>query len=176
LVKVGEVTTTRVPRIEASASVLDASKVMNQGHRRWTGVVVTQAGKPVGMLTERSILRRFIGLNRKPEDVKVREVMAPLLKISSDAPVSDAVRKLLDYGFTRLGVYDNDKLVGWVTLTDIARRSSKQSIVNVLLRQNRPASDDEVLCPQCRSAIMKKVIQGQGKILRWECPKCGYEV
>jgi CBS domain-containing protein len=166
--------TKRVPHVDVSASVLDASKVMNQSPVgvKWTGVIVLQSGKPVGMLTERSLLRRFIDLNKKPEDVKVRDVMAPLLKISADAPVSEAAKKMLDHSFSRLAVFDGQKLVGWVTLMDIARQTSKQSIVEILLRQNRSTKDEEILCPICRSGIMEKVSDSRGHVLRWECPNC----
>jgi CBS domain-containing protein len=172
LVKVGDIMTKNLPRVDASASVLDAFKVMNQSHKMWTGVVVLQSRKPIGMLTERSLLRRFIGLNKKPEDVEVQDVMAPLLKISVDTPVSEAIKKMLNFGFTRLGVFDGEKLLGWVSLTDVARQSSKHSIVDVLFRQNLLTSDDELLCQSCRSGIMDIVRRRDGQILRWECPKC----
>jgi len=175
LVKVRDVMTKNVPHVDAAASVLEASKAMNQAHRRWTGVVVLQSGTPVGMVTERSLLRRFIDLNKRPQDVKVDEVMAPLLKISADAPASDAIKKMLQHSFTRLSVFDNDKLVGWVTLTDIARLSSKEGIIDMLRGQSKSASDFEALCPSCRSGVLVRVTQGGGKILRWQCPKCGYE-
>lgn len=181
MVKVSDVMTKRVPHVDTSASVLEACRVMNQSHRtgvwswEWTGVVVTQSGRPVGMLTERSLLRRFIELNKKPAEVRVDEVMAPLLRIGADAPVSEAVKKMLNHGFTRLGVFDGEKLVGWVTLTDIARQSSKKSIVDVLLRQNRSTSDDEILCPSCRSGVMKKVSGSDGRVFRWECPNCHHK-
>jgi CBS domain-containing protein len=175
LVKVRDVMTRNVPHIDVSASVLDASKVVNRGHKRWSGVVVFQSGRPVGMLTDRVLLRRFIDLNKKPGDVKVHEIMAPLLKISADASISDAVKKMLQHGYTRLAVFDGEKLSGWVTITDIARQSSKQSIIDVLLRQDRSAADDEMLCPSCRRGIMEKSTLGDGRILRWECPNCHYE-
>lgn len=82
---------------------------------------------------------------------------------------------MLHHSFIRLSVFDKDQLVGWVTITDIARLSSKQSIVVMLSGQSESASDFEALCPSCRSGILEKVSHGSGKILRWRCPKCGYE-
>jgi signal-transduction protein with cAMP-binding, CBS, and nucleotidyltransferase domain len=159
-----------VPQVDAAASVLDAAKVMNQ--KRASGVVVFQEGKPVGMLTERSILRRFVKLDKRPEEVKVRDVMTPLMKVSADASVKEAANKILDNGLTRLGVFDGEKLVGWVTLTDIARDSSKQGILDSLTRQSQAASHDEMICPACRSGIMKKVVGSEDRVIRWECPNC----
>ena len=108
MAKVREVMTKDVPQVDVSSSVLDASKVMNQ--RRANGVVVFQEGKPVRMFTDRSLLRRFVKLNKRPDEVTVKEVMAPLLKIASDASVKEAAKKILDQGVTRLGVFENDQL------------------------------------------------------------------
>lgn len=174
MVKVREIMTKEVPQIDASSSVLDAVNLMNKARK--SGAVVLEAGKPSGMLTERSLLRRFVTMDEKPSEVKVRDVMAPLLKISADAPVKDAASLILENSFTRVGVFDGDKLVGWLTLTDIARQSSKKSLVDSLRREgSKKFSDDELVCPQCRSAVMRKVVGKKGEILRWECPSCGHE-
>jgi CBS domain-containing protein len=173
MAKVREVMTKDVPQVDVSSSVLDASKVMNQ--RKANGVVVFQEGKPVGMFTDRSLLRRFVKLNKRPEEVKVKEVMAPLLKIAADASVKEAAKKILEQGVTRLGVFENDELVGWVTVTDIARDSSKQGLIDSLRRQSQEGAEDELLCPACRSGVMKKVTGSGGRILRWECPNCMHQ-
>lgn len=175
MARVRDIMTKDVPQIDASASVLDAVKVMND--KRKSGVVVFENEKPVGMFTERSILRRFVPEDKKPSTVEIRDVMAPLLKINADAPVKDAASLLLENAFTRAGVFDGDKLVGWLTLTDIVRSNSKRNIMDSLRRGGRSTkfSDDELVCPECRSAVMKKVVGKNGEILRWECPNCGHE-
>jgi len=171
--RVRDVMTKDVPQVDAGASVLEAAKVMNE--RKANGTIVLQDGKPVGMLTDRALLRRFMKLNKSPDQVKVKQVMAPLLKISADASVKDAAKKITENGVTRLGVFEKDKLVGWVTITDIARASSKQGIIDSLRRQNQGGTEDELLCPACNSGVMKKVVGSGGAILRWECPNCMHE-
>jgi CBS domain-containing protein len=173
MAKVREVMTKNVPQVDVGESVLEAVKTMNG--RKANGAVVTQDGRPIGMVTDRALLRRFIKLNKKPEDVKVREVMAPLLKISADASVKEAAAKITQNAVSRLGVFDKEKLVGWVTVTDIARDSSKQGLVDSLYRQSQRGTEDELLCPACNSGIMKKVVGQRGVILRWECPNCMHE-
>lgn len=173
LPKVREIMTTDVPRIEASASVLDAVNLMNK--KRRSGVVILENGKPAGMFTERSLLRRFVKVDKKPSEVPVRDVMAPLLRISADAPVKDAANLILGNSFTRAGVFDGDKLVGWLTLTDIVRANSKKNIIDSLRRGGSNFADDELVCPDCRSAVMKKQTNAKGELLGWKCPKCGHE-
>jgi CBS domain-containing protein len=77
--------------------------------------VVFNGDKVVGMLTDRRILRKFIPFNKKPEEVTVRDVMSPLFKIQPDASAKEVRRRLVEAGITRLGVFEGDKFLGWVT-------------------------------------------------------------
>jgi len=172
MVKVRDIMTMGVPYVDASATVLQACKIMAQNQA--SGAAVLQNGSPIGMMTERALLRRFVKLDRKPSEVKVIEVMGPLIKISPDASLKEAANKILEHSLTRLGVFERDKLLGWVTLTDIVRESSKPGLVASLLGQSQAASD-KMLCPSCRSAIMEAVITGSGTLVRWSCPKCGHD-
>ena len=54
---------TRVPHVDYSATVLDACKMMNRGGS--SGVVVFQAGQPMGLLTDRVLLRNFFVMNKQ---------------------------------------------------------------------------------------------------------------
>ena len=170
MVRVREIMTKGMPQVDASATVLEASRVMNA--KRASGVVVFEGDAPVGMLTERSLLRRFVRLDKRPDEVAVKDVMAPLMKIDAEASVKAAAKKMLQNGLTRLGVFDGARLIGWVTLTDIARETSKQRLIDSLSSQPESSVQDEMLCPSCRTGIMKKVTDKQGRITRWECPNC----
>ena len=165
---------TNVERVNASISVLEASKIMNDAGS--SGAVVFNGDKAVGMITDRRILRRFVPLNRKPEDVTVKEVMSPFFKIDANASTKEAKRRLLEAGITRLGVFEGDKFLGWVTLADLDGGSSvgRATLLNALLRDDK-AEPMEVLCPNCRSGFMEKV-EGRGEVIRYQCPNCGYSL
>ena len=77
LARVKDIMTTNVPRVKASATVLEAAETMNRAMS--TGVVVCEDDKVVGLLTTRRLLWDFFALNKKPEDVKVSQVMGPIL-------------------------------------------------------------------------------------------------
>ena len=165
---------TNVERVNASTSVLEASKIMNDAGS--SGAVVFNGDKAVGMITDRRILRRFVPLNRKPEDVTVKEVMSPFFKIDVDASTKEAKRRLLEAGITRLGVFEGDRFLGWVTLADLDGGSSlgRAPLLNALLRDDK-AEPMEVLCPNCRSGFMEKV-EGRGEVIRYQCPNRGYSL
>ncbi len=163
--------TTVIVNVDHSSSVLEAARIMRE--KDITGVVVVQKGKPVGMMTERSLLRRFVLLNGRPGDVKVGEIMGPLLKVDADDSTTDAAKKLLQNRITRLGVFDNDKMVGWVTLADLSGEATKKHLLD-FLRRHHELEPVELLCPVCRMGVLNKTVDKEGNVLRWECSKCGH--
>jgi signal-transduction protein with cAMP-binding, CBS, and nucleotidyltransferase domain len=162
---------TEVPRVNSSATVLEACTIMNK--ERFSGVVVFQEDKAVGMLTDRALLRNFVPLNKRPDEVKVHQVMAPLLRVDAGASPKEAALKIMQNRLTRLGVFDGEKFLGWVTITDLARETSKNKLLDALLSRDHPESDD-FLCPNCRKAVLTKIQNREGEILRWECSNCRF--
>jgi hypothetical protein len=63
-----------------------------------------------------------------------------------------------------LGVYDGDKFLGWVTLTDLSREFSKENLLDRLRSHNVPEVS-EVRCPNCNKAFMEKVPNSEGVIV-----------
>jgi CBS domain-containing protein len=174
LVKVRDIMQTNVDRVSATTTVLEASKIMNDTGS--SGVVVFSGDKAVGMVTDRRILRRFLPLNRKPDEVSVKEVMSPFFKIHAEASTKEAKRRLLEAGATRLGVFEGEMFLGWVTLADLDGNSQqrKQPLLNVFLHDDT-AEPMEVLCPNCRSGFLER-IEGKGEVVRYQCPNCGYSL
>ncbi len=174
MAKVRDVMETNVDRVNASTTVLEASRIMNDAGS--SGVVVFNGDKAVGMVTDRRILRRFVPLNKKPEEVTVKEVMSPFFKIDADASLKEAKRRLLEAGITRLGVFEGERFLGWVTLADVEGRSLRggRPILNAFLHDDK-AEPMEVLCPKCRSGFMEKV-ENKGEVVRYQCPNCGYSL
>jgi len=162
---------TNVVKVEVSATVLDACKIMNS--KGVSGVAAFQGGKPIGMLTDRTLLRRFIPLNKRPDEVKVGEVAFPLLRIDANASTKVAAKKIVENRFTRLGVFDNEKFLGWITLTDLAKEASKRNLKDALLSHDEPERRD-VLCPNCKKAFLEKIVNVDGEVERWQCPNCKY--
>ena len=165
---------TGVERVSATTSVLEATKIMNASGS--SGVVVFNGDKAVGMVTDRRLLRRFVPLNRKPDEVTVKEVMSPFFKIHADASTKEAKKRLLEAGITRLGVFEGDKFLGWVTLADLEGRSivGRGPILNAFLHDDK-AEPMEVLCPNCRSGFMERV-ENRGEVVRYQCPNCSYSL
>jgi CBS domain-containing protein len=85
-------------------------------------VVVTENGKPVGILTERDILRRVCPKRLCIKGVTVGEIMSsPLVHIKADAGLGQASSLMGLKGVRRLLVMDRGKVVGIVTQQDVMR-------------------------------------------------------
>jgi|SRR5208282_54115 len=162
---------TDVVKVSVSATVLDACKIMNS--KGVSGVAVFQADKPIGMLTDRTLLRRFIPLNKRPDEVKVGEVAFPLLRIDANVSAKVAAKRIVENRFTRLGVFDGENFLGWITLTNLAKEASKRTLKDALLSHNEPEVRD-VLCPNCKKAFLQKIMNANGEVERWQCPNCKY--
>jgi len=89
-------------------------------------IVVVKGDRPVGIITERDILRRIVEPCLAPETLRAREVMtSPIITISSTASIDEASRIMARKKIKRLLVMENEKLVGIITFTDIVPQVPK---------------------------------------------------
>jgi len=94
-------------------------------------IVVVKNKKPVGIITERDIVRRH--LTKKFNLLsKAKNIMSqPVKVIKEEAKVTDAARLMADYGIRKLPVVNSSgEVVGIITEGDIVRHAS--SIIDVL--------------------------------------------
>lgn len=169
LAKVRDVMSSNVITIETSLSILDAARLMNR--KAISGVVAVSDGKPAGIVTARSILRKFIPLNIKPDETKVSEIMyTPLLTVRPGDDVKKAARLLVKDKLTRLVVLDGDKAVGIVTLTDLAAKFSKKNLVDAVTESWK--KEKTLTCPACKQDKLVLADEYYGPV--WRCPKCRY--
>lgn len=77
-----------------------------------------------GVLTDRDILYRVVAKCLDPAAVRVRDVMsAPVIGCGEEDPVPTAMDVMAAHNIRRLAVRDDaGRMVGWVTLADLARR------------------------------------------------------
>lgn len=94
-------------------------------------VVVVQRRRPVGIITERDILRKIIEPWIDPKIVKAKEIMStPPLTIKDDAPLEEAAEIMMKNRIKKLPVVKNEKVIGIVTVTDLARSAPR--LINLL--------------------------------------------
>jgi CBS domain-containing protein len=83
-------------------------------------IIVMQSDKPVGIITERDVLRRIIELSLAPETQTARHVMtSPITTTNETASIEEAAKLMAKKKIKRLPVINDGKLVGILTYTDI---------------------------------------------------------
>ena len=109
-----------VVSIDSEASVKDAVSKMVQHHIG--SLIVTDMGRPVGIVTETDMLSRVLALAKNPESTKVKTVMSkPLICGSPQMDFVEATRLMVNRMIKKLPVTHHEELVGILTLTDVAR-------------------------------------------------------
>jgi len=120
LLKVKDVMVTEVVTADAESNVRDAVERMNDYDIGC--LIVKEREQFVGILTERDVLRRVVTEARNPKETLVRDVMSKSLTVvGPEASLEEATFLMLERGVKKLPVVEGKKLVGIVTLTDIAR-------------------------------------------------------
>jgi CBS domain-containing protein len=124
--------------VETGVIVRDAALLMTE--KNIGSIIVTSAGKPVGIVTERDALARVVSLCKDPCETKISDIMSsPLITVAKETEILDAMRKMRGGGIRRLGVTDGDNIIGIVTERDIIRAISISSLTSfsTLLRKRR---------------------------------------
>ena len=129
--KVEDAMTENVVTVDADATVKEAVEIMNK--HEIGCLVVMEGNKLVGILTERDMLKRVLGESRNPEKTKVSEIMTtPVTTTSPTTDLEEAAKLMFERNVKKLPVVSEGKLVGLVTLTDLA--SFQPGIIRLLRR------------------------------------------
>jgi CBS domain-containing protein len=137
IVLVRDVMSKEVRVVRPDSSVREVVATMNKFDIG--SIIVVQGGRPVGLITERDILRRIVEPCLAPETLTARQVMSsPILTINEMASIEEAAKLMAKKRIKKLPVMSNEKLVGIVTLTDIVTKvPTLFSILEELVRPYR---------------------------------------
>nr|QNO51192.1 homoserine O-acetyltransferase [Methanosarcinales archaeon ANME-1 ERB6] len=120
--EVGDVMTPQVVTEDEEAPVTKIS--MDMEVSGIGSVVITKGGKPTGIITDRDIATKVIMRNRRPSEIKAKEIMSsPLTTIEPDASIEKACELLAENGIRRVPVIEDDKLVGIISVRNILTRN-----------------------------------------------------
>lgn len=110
---------TDVVTIGPRALIIDAAQQMVENHVGC--LVVVEDEKPIGMLTDRDIVRRVIVPGKDPRHTPASEAMTPHpVTVNQDVGVFDAISTMSDEGVRRLPLVDESgRLVGLVAFDDL---------------------------------------------------------
>jgi CBS domain-containing protein len=113
-------------------SIQNAARIMRDED---TGVVpVVENGRAVGMLTDRDIVVRAVASGEE-SNRPVRDIATPaVLSVSPDLSTREASELMSEHQIRRLPVVENDRLVGIVSIGDLAVKEGKDQRVGDTLQ------------------------------------------
>ena len=122
--KVSDIMSSRVISIGQNEPVSAAAKLLKRANIG--ALPVCDAKQRLrGIVTDRDIVTRCVALGADPEETPVGEIMSPgVVTASPLEEVNAAVRRMSEDQVRRLPVLDEGRLVGIVTLCDMARDSN----------------------------------------------------
>jgi len=110
----------KVITIDPDKTARDAARLMADNNI--SSVIVMKGDEIVGIVTERDLVRKVCANDIPSSKVNIVSVMsAPVITAESDLPIEAAVQRMFNNRIRRLPVVENGKLVGIVTISDIAK-------------------------------------------------------
>lgn len=127
MMKVSDIMSDRVVTIDEREPVIAAARLlkrMNLGALP----VTDRGGKLVGMLTDRDIVLRCVALGGDARTMTAGDVMTRgVVTATPDVKVGDAAKRMGRGQVRRLPVVENGKLVGMLSLADMARKCDMEA-------------------------------------------------
>jgi CBS domain-containing protein len=110
----------QVYTVPKGSTVAEAVSEMNE--KGVGALLVLDGRKPVGIFTERDVLRRIVDPDKDPAMVRVGDVMTrQLVTISIDTRVAEAMSLMTERRFRHLPVLDGGEVVGMLSAGDQMR-------------------------------------------------------
>ena len=128
--------TKKVKTVGLEDTVKDAVEKMNKFNIGSVVVMDTDRKRPLGIITERDILR-LVERYPDPLILNVKQVMShPLVTVDADTSIEEAARIMAMKQIKRLATVENGKLTGIVSSSDIMRASPRlvNTLTNLLKR------------------------------------------
>ena len=128
IVVVSDVMSKAVKVVRPDTSMKEVVATMNKFNIG--SIIVVQAERPVGIITERDILRRLVEPCLAPETLRAREVMtSPVISISETASIDEAAKLMTRRKIKKLLVVNGEKLAGILTFTDIVTQVPNMLVI-----------------------------------------------
>ena len=136
---VRDVMTKKVKSVGTNQPLIEAIQLMNKFDIG--SIIVIQRAKPVGIITDRDVIRNIALSQLDPVNLKAKDLMSkPLVTIDENATIEEAAHIMVRKKIKRLPVLKGEKLTGIVTVTDIAKTTPQLVKVfeDLMWNKNRP--------------------------------------
>jgi len=132
---------------EQNVNLIGVSRIMSNND---IGCVVIvddlETRRPIGIITERDVIRTIGMLQPHQMVVPVREHMShPLITLSSKATIADAMKLMYERKIRRVIILEKDKLTGILTDKDIFRYLvENKDLLSTVIASNLPIPENQL--------------------------------
>jgi CBS domain-containing protein len=124
-------------------------------------VILGPSGEPAGIVTDRDLRERVLAAGRSPDEPTGAIMTSPLVTISAEAPVLEAVLEMTRHGIHHLGVAEAGRLVGVLSGQALVHLHATAPVGLVrLIRAGRTVGDLAPAVPMLIQIIRRLDAQG----------------
>ena len=132
MAKVRDIMQKNVITIKSEKKSLDAAIILKE--KEISFLVVVNESKPVGILSERDIIRKIVADNKDAVVTPLEAIMSKKFKwVEPNSSIESAVQKMLNNNIRRLVVLENEKLAGVITQTDLTEFLRSKILINATI-------------------------------------------
>jgi CBS domain-containing protein len=117
---VRDIMTKNIVMIDHDKTALEAAKIMTE--KGISSLFVVKDNHPIGIVTERDFIKKICARELSITQVKMSDIMSKILTTADpDTPIEVAIQRMVNHKIRRLPIMERGKLVGIITVTDLAK-------------------------------------------------------
>jgi CBS domain-containing protein len=133
---VRDIMTKKVVTIADDKTALDAAKLMAE--KGISSLIVVKNGNPEGIITERDFIKKICAKELQISQIKIINIMSKIQTVAEpDTPIEVAVQRMVNRRIRRLPIVQDGKVVGIITVTDLARHLRTILLIEGALSSDR---------------------------------------
>jgi len=133
---VRDIMTKNVVTIASDKTALDAAKLMAE--KGISSLIVVNNGNPEGIITERDFIKKICVKELQVAQIKIINIMSKIQTIAEpDTPIEVAVQRMVNRRIRRLPILQDGRVVGIITVTDLARHLRTILLIEGALSSDR---------------------------------------
>jgi CBS domain-containing protein len=138
---VGDAMTEKPHSIDASASVVEAARMMRD--ENIGSLPITDDGKLAGMITDRDITTTVVAYGADPKATSVGDIgRQDSISVEPDKDLEEALQLMARHQVRRLPVVENGELAGIVTQADIALGENQEMTGELVEAISKPTEGE----------------------------------
>ena len=140
---VRNIMTKEVVTIDISRGAAEAARLMTDKHI--SSVIVVDKEEPIGIITERDFVKKICSKELEISKVNVGEIMSRILTFAGpDTSIDVAIQRMLNHNIRRLPILSEGKVIGIITVTDLAKHLRTELLLQEALTNGTPERADDV--------------------------------